>query len=181
VVAVSEGLTDKEGNYIAELDGSADSFGHKTLGGVGTALRTIIDEKIDVKDLKTRAIQLNSLQRSAAHCASDVDLDESYQCGFRAVEAAIRGESGIMISIERVSDFPYLIRYNEAKLDDVANKEKKVPQEWINAEGNDVTNEMVTYLSPLIHREASEYMYNGLPQFLRFNLRATVTASEVRG
>jgi 6-phosphofructokinase 1 len=174
IVAVSEGIKDAEGNYLADTGAAVDSFGHKTLGGVATALESLLKEKLGIKGLKSRAIQFNTLQRAAAHCSSQVDLDESYQCGYRAVEAALQGKTGIMITMNRRSDDPYLITFDEAGLGGIANKEKTVPLEWIDAENADMKSEFLDYARPLIRGEASEKTVDGLPRFFRFDLSKLV-------
>jgi 6-phosphofructokinase 1 len=180
VIAVSEGIHTADGNYLADTGAAEDMFGHKTLGGVATVLEDMIKEKVSVPKLKTRAIQLSTLQRAAAHCASSTDLQESYQCGYRAVEAAVNGGTDIMITIARISDIPYVVRYDVGQLDDVANKEKKVPLEWIVNDGTDVSEEMLVYLRPLVAGETSELLKAGLPRFFRFDLEKTVMPWEIR-
>jgi 6-phosphofructokinase 1 len=169
LIAVSEGIRDAEGHYLADTGAAEDMFGHKTLGGVAQALESIIKERVQIEKLKTRAIQFSTLQRAAAHMASDTDLKESFQCGYLAVEAALDGVSDVMITIQRDSDEPYLVHYAQSGLGGIANKEKKVPLEWITEDGSDVTEEMVAYLKPLVRGEASEIMDGGLPTFFRFD------------
>jgi len=174
VVTVSEGLSNRNGEYLADTGAEADMFGHKTLGGVATVLERILKENIKLPKLKTRAIQLSTLQRAAAHCASLTDLTESYQCGYRAVEAAVNGHSGIMITIKRISDEPYIVRYDVGDLSEIANKEKKVPLEWITDNGTNVSEEMMTYLRPLVTGETTGLTDKGLPQFFRFDLEKLI-------
>ncbi|MCL2493964.1 MAG: 6-phosphofructokinase [Clostridiales bacterium] len=179
LIAVSEGLHTADGNYIADKGSAVDMFGHKTLGGAATELEKQLKHRVKIDGLKTRAVQLSTLQRSAAHCASNVDLSESYQCGYRAVEAAVNGKSGIMITIARISDIPYVVRYDEGNLDQIANREKKVPAAWITEGGTDVSEEMMVYLRPLVTGETSELIVGGLPRFFRFDLDKTVLPWEV--
>lgn len=180
VVAISEGLRTKDGNYVAETGAAADMFGHKTLGGAANALEKIVKEQVKIPGLKTRAIQLSTLQRAAAHCASSTDLEESYQCGYRAVEAAVNGRTDIMITIARISDVPYVVRYDVGKLDDIANKEKKIPLSWITKDGTDVSEEMMVYLRPLVTKETTELLAEGLPRFFRFDLNEIVNPRDVK-
>ncbi|MCL2110926.1 MAG: 6-phosphofructokinase [Clostridiales bacterium] len=181
VIAVSEGLRFKDGVYVAETGAAEDMFGHKTLGGVANALEDLVKKHLsdDFPKIKTRAIQFSTLQRAAAHCASLTDLEESYQCGYRAVEAAVNGRSGVMVTLARVSDEPYLIRYDVGELDQIANKEKVVPDSWITKNGTDVGDKMMTYLRPLVRREASEKMVDGLPRFFQFDHGRMVRPGDV--
>ena len=180
LIAVSEGLRTKDGLYLSDTGAAEDMFGHKTLGGAANVLEKIVKERVDIPKLKTRAIQFSTLQRAAAHCASLTDLQEAYQCGYRAVEAAVNGLSDIMITITRISDVPYVVRYDIGKLDDIANKEKKVPLEWITKNGTDVSEEMLVYLRPLVTGETTELLSEGLPRFFRFDLGRMVTPREVK-
>jgi 6-phosphofructokinase 1 len=169
VVAVSEGIRLENGDYLADTGAVADAFGHKTLGGVATALESLVKSEIDEPKLKTRAIQFSTLQRAAAHCASARDLEESYQCGYRAVEAALEGKTDVMVTINRVGDDPYRAFYSLAPLAGIANKEKPVPLEWIDAANADVTEEFMRYARPLVRGEATERFVGGLPRFFRFD------------
>jgi len=169
VVAASEGIRFADGSYVAETGAAVDAFGHKTLGGVAFALEAMIKENVKVNKLKTRAIQLSTLQRSAGHIASATDIEEAYQCGYRAVEAALKGITDVMITIQRVSDEPYLTYYAESPLSGIANVETKIPLEWITADGRDVTEDVVRYLRPLVRGEITEKMVDGLPKFFRFD------------
>jgi len=174
IIAASEGLHTKEGDYLGDTGAEADMFGHKTFGGVASVLEQLVKDNVDLPKLKTRAIQLSTLQRAAAHCASLTDLEEAYQCGYRAVEAAVNGHSGIMITIKRISDTPYIVRYDVGNLSEVANKEKKVPMEWITKNGTDVSEEMMVYLRPLVTGDTSGLLEKGLPRYFRFDLERLV-------
>jgi 6-phosphofructokinase 1 len=176
VVAVSEGIRLENGDYLADTGAAEDSFGHKTLGGVATALEDLVKREIDEPKLKTRAIQFSTLQRAAAHCASAKDLEESYQCGYRAVEAALEGRTGVMVTINRVGDEPYRAYYSLAPLAGIANKEKPVPPEWIDAANADVTEEFMRYARPLVRGEATERFVGGLPRFFRFDWSKIIKA-----
>jgi 6-phosphofructokinase 1 len=167
VVAISEGIRLKDGSYVGDSGGALDSFGHSTLGGVGKTLEALVKEKLG--DIKTRVIEFSILQRAAAHIASTTDLDEAFQCGVRAVEAALQGITDVMISMTRASNIPYLVQYDATPLSNVANRERKVPADWITEDGAYVTDEMVEYLTPLIRGEASSKMVGGLPTYFRFD------------
>jgi 6-phosphofructokinase 1 len=178
IVAVSEGIKYADGTYLADTGAAEDMFGHKTLGGVANILESLLKEKSGIKRLKSRAIMFSTLQRAAAHYASETDLSESYECGRRAVESALAGRSGLMITIQRESNEPYLIRYAEGALDNIANAEKTVPLEWISDGGTNVSQEMVDYLRPLVRGESSETNIGGLPRFFRFDWTKTVGPGE---
>lgn len=162
VVAVSEGIRDESGNYAAEAyqSGAVDVFGHKYLSGTAKFLSDMVKEKIGCK---TRAIELNLMQRCAAHIASKTDIEESKQLGAKAVELATLGHSGEMSIIVRKSDKPYEVEISSADIALVANEEKVIPRMWINERGNDVTEAFLDYVRPLVMGETEPVYKNGLP------------------
>ncbi len=172
LVAVSEGVRLANGNYVAQANsGAVDMFGHTALGGVADALGNMVQANLSEKfaGLKVRSVDPSVLQRVAMHLASGVDLEEARMCGVRAVEAALRGESDKMVYIKRVSNHPYLVRYELTDLGNVANHEKKVPLEWICDDGTNVTQDMVEYLLPLFRGKTDVCYEDGLPRFFQFD------------
>lgn len=165
LVAVSEGVHDAEGNFLCEQEGSKqlDVFGHTMLSGAGKILEEAVRAQIGCK---VRSIELNLLQRCAGHILSKTDIEESGRLGAKAVELAVAGESGLMASLTRVSDAPYTVEYRGVDIRNVANKEKKIPREWINEAGNGVKEELITYLTPLVQGELSSIYENGMPSYL---------------
>ncbi|MBE6816794.1 MAG: 6-phosphofructokinase [Ruminococcaceae bacterium] len=163
IVVVSEGINDGKGNYVAEGGCSQDGFGHAQLSGAGAYLKTVIEDEIGCK---VRALEPSVLQRSAGHIASLCDVNEAFNLGTVAVKAAGDGKTGVFATLRRLSDKPYCVEYGTEKIEVVANQEKLVPREWINAEGNDVTDEMVRYLKPLIRGVATTPYRAGLPDYI---------------
>ncbi|WP_026664392.1 6-phosphofructokinase [Butyrivibrio sp. FC2001] len=163
VVAVSEGIRDKDGNYISASSTSTDNFGHNQLSGAGKALESLVAERIGVK---VRSVEVNILQRCASHLASLTDLNESAEQGKRALLLAKEGKSGVMVTLKRTGNTPYCVETDYQDIHDTANLVKNVPDSWINAEGNDVTEEMLTYLRPLIAGEPVIRFKNGVPEYL---------------
>ena len=111
---------------------------------------------------------LSTLQRSASHMASRVDIDEAFMVGGAAVKAADEGDTGKMIVIDRVSDDPYMSATGIYDVHRIANEEKLVPREWMNREANYVTKDFVDYIKPLIQGDYQPIMVNGLPRHLGF-------------
>jgi len=168
-VVCGEGVKTPDGKYLGEAGGSfsKDSFGHTQLGGAANTVRAIIEEKVGVKARTNRA---GTAQRVARHFASATDVEEAYLVGQKAVEAAIEGVSGKMVTIERVSDDPYQITTGLCDLELVANGEKPVAPEFINENGTHITDAFRQYASPLIMGEAPLDMGDdGLPNYTRFN------------
>lgn len=162
VVAVSEGVRFADGRYVGESSqsGIADVFGHKYLAGTGKMLELAVREKFGCK---VRSIELSLPQRCAAHMQSATDIAESVRVGRGAAEAAIGAETGIMMIIERISNKPYASRIMHTDIKNTANKMRGVPREFINEEGNGVTDECLDYILPLIEGEIYPKYKNGLP------------------
>ncbi len=166
IVAVSEGIKTKEGKYIPEMfqELKKDAFGHAQLGGTAQVLAEEIGKRINVK---VRAIEFSLIQRSAAHLASKVDVEEAFNAGKKAVQAAVRGTTDRMVGFKRVSSNPYKIKYALIPLKQVANTEKKVPLEWILADGAGLTQAYIDYALPLIQGDSKAKLVDGLPHFAK--------------
>ncbi len=162
VVALSEGIRDKNGNYIADSKSGVklDAFGHKALGGAGKVLESLVKEKIGCK---ARTVELSLLQRCAAHLASKTDIDESVMIGKYAVETALNGDSGYMVGFERSSESEYYITPIKVPVSEVANAVRQVPDDFINAEKNNITDKGLEWIAPLVIGESIPDFENGLP------------------
>ncbi len=168
IVVVSEGIKDKDGKYISEygadLAKTKDSFGHAQLGGLASFLADTLKAETGAK---TRGIELSLLQRCAAHCASQTDIDESFASGEAAVKNAIAGVTDKMVGFEReYVDGKYVCHTKLFDLSVVANTEKKVPLEWLNDTKDGLNEKFVEYALPLIQGETQLKKVNGLPRFV---------------
>ena len=135
-IAISDGIRLADGTYVSEAGGGSDyvdAFGHKQLTGSATYLANLINHEIGCK---TRAVEFSSLQRSASHLASRVDINEAFMVGGAAVKAADEGDTGKMVVIDRVSDDPYQSATGVYDVHKTANGEKTVPREWITERGD---------------------------------------------
>ncbi|MDO4174772.1 MAG: 6-phosphofructokinase, partial [Eubacteriales bacterium] len=165
IVAVSEGIHYADGSFVSEAKTSAtDGFGHAQLGGLAAMLADVVKERLNVK---VRGIELSLLQRCAAHCASQTDIDESFLAGQTAVNSAVAGETDKMVAFECSRENGYSCKTKLLNLSDVANYEKKVPVEWINERGNNVSQDFIDYALPLIQGETQMKKENGLPRFAK--------------
>lgn len=164
VVCVSEGINDGNGTFICEFasDVGVDTFGHKMLTGSGKYLENLIKEKLGVK---VRSVELNVSQRCSSSCLSKTDLDEADHSGAFAVNAALNGETGKMISFVRANTSPYELSFYTADVNIICNQEKAVPLSWITKDGSDVTDEFIRYAAPLIQGSVDVPTENGLPLF----------------
>ena len=175
---MSEGIHDKDGKFISEYASAGaakDAFGHTQLGGLAAFLANHMKAATGAK---VRGIELSLLQRCAAHCASQTDLDESFSAGKAAVDNAVAGVTDKMVGFERAyEDGKYVCKIKLFELTDVANTEKKVPVEWIKPDGEGLTQDFVDYALPLIQGETQLTKVNGLPRFVKL---AKVKAEPVK-
>ena len=162
-VGVSEGLLNAEGKLMAEA-GTKDAFGHAQLGGVGPLIASRVKEKLGQKYHWAVA---DYLQRAARHLASKTDVQHSYAVGKAAVELALAGHNAVMPTIVRTSDKPYRWKIGMSPLDQVANVEKKLPANYISADGFGITRAARAYLEPLVRGEDYPPYRNGLPHYTR--------------
>ncbi len=164
IAVISEGIHDKNNIFIAEYASkiASDAFGHKQMGGAAAYLASEISAKLKCK---TRAIEFSLLQRCGAHCASKCDIDEAFELGKKAVEAAVGGMNGKMTAVRRLKGNEYKTEIVYVDLKDVANAEHKFPVEWI--EGTSISDAFRDYALPLIAGDNEYPRENGLPRFAR--------------
>ncbi|MGC4028762.1 MAG: 6-phosphofructokinase [Steroidobacteraceae bacterium] len=167
VIVVSEGVKGPDGKFLAEA-GTRDAFGHAQLGGVGPVIANLVKEKLGHKYHWAVA---DYLQRAARHIASKTDVEQAYAVGKAAVEYAVKGMNAVMPAIIRKSSRPYRWVIEPAPLDAIANVEKKVPREFITADGFGITAACRRYLAPLIAGEDYPPYKDGLPDYVRIKGR----------
>lgn len=166
VIAVSEGVKLEDGRYVCELADdvhAVDAFGHKTLTGTARFLANTVARRLDTK---TRCIELSTLQRCAGHLTSRTDITEAYQVGGAAAKAAFEGHTGEMVALDRISNAPYQCGTSLHPISEVANLEKKVPLEWVNADHTAMTDEFLAYALPLVQAELTPIYVEGLPHHI---------------
>jgi len=163
VVVVSEGVKNAEGKFLAE-GGTRDAFGHVQLGGAGPVIAQLVKSQLGYKYHWAMA---DYLQRAARHIASKTDVDQAYAVGKAAVEYAVRGMNGVMPAIIRKSSKPYRWKIEAVPLEQVANVEKKVPRDFITADGFGITAACRRYLAPLIAGEDYPPYQDGLPAYVK--------------
>lgn len=148
-IVVSEGVRNKDGKFINEIETTAhDKFGHTQLGGVGEALKKLIlDAGITSR---VKALELGVLQRCAMHCSSKIDIEEASIAGYHALKYGMEGNNGYMVAIKRENNYPYKSSFFLVEADKVANNVKYFPDKWINDEGNNITQDAYEYFKPLL-------------------------------
>jgi 6-phosphofructokinase len=163
VIVVSEGAAYPDGRFLADA-GTKDAFGHTQLGGVGPVIANMVRE---AHGYKYHWAVADYLQRAARHVASKVDVQQAYAVGKAAVELAVKGQNAVMPAIVRKSSKPYKWVIGSVPLSEVANVEKKVPRDYITADGFGITEPCRRYLAPLIAGEDPPPYKDGLPQYVR--------------
>jgi len=163
-IVVSEGLKDKNGNYLYDTEPIDDSFSHPQLGGVGIYLKNLIVNEGTTRRVKV--LQLGTAQRCAMHIASKTDIEEAYLVGKNALKYAVEGYTGFMIALNRLGNNPYRVETFRVEISKVANRVKHFPRKWITDENNNVTRETIDYINPLILGEASLSLEDGIPNYL---------------
>ena len=165
IIAVSEGIRDENGEYYcSQTTQSHDIFGHAQLAGCARVVEGFLKEEFGYK---MRSIELNVLQRCSGHFTSLTDLNESQHIGKRAAHAAIKGRTGVVMAFERTGD--YVCTVIENNVADVANKERKVPDEFISENSNDVTDAFMKYARPLILGDVQVITEDGVPKHITRN------------
>jgi ATP-dependent phosphofructokinase / diphosphate-dependent phosphofructokinase len=160
-VVVSEGLHAPDGSFVAD-QGLRDAFGHAQLGGVAPVIANLVKSELK---LKMHWAVSDYLQRSARHIAARTDVQQAYAVGKAAVELALKGANAVMPAIVRTSNRPYRWKIGTAPLAEVANREHKMPREFITADGFGVTAKGRAYLLPLIQGEDYPPYRDGLPAY----------------
>jgi 6-phosphofructokinase len=152
IIAVSEGIKDSDGNPIVTSlmeKAEIDAHGNVQLSGTGALgdlLAKYVKDNLNIK--RVRSDTFGYCQRSFIDCISDVDQIEAREAGERAVQIAISTTHQGSIAIQRVGQ--YAVDYKLVPLSQVAAKTKYMPDEFINKEGNNVTEAFKTYLRPLL-------------------------------
>lgn len=167
MVVASEGVRDTQGNFLSATR-SQDSFGHAQLGGVAPYLAERVRQHLAYKYHWAVA---DYLQRAARHLGSAVDVAQAEATGQVAVKLAVAGKSGVMPVIERTSNKPYKWRVTSAEVSTVANREKKIPRDWISEDGFGINRKTRDYLLPLIEGEDYPPQRGGLPVYARLALK----------
>ena len=147
VVAVSEGVHDPQGNFLAAASEAVDAFGHKQLGGVSAYLA---DQVTHGTGLKARFEKPDTMQRACTALISTTDAQEAYDVGQAAVRAMMEGQTGQMVTLVREPGSVYRARTGLVPLEKVANREKHLPAEYMAGPEEGVTEAFLAYVRPLI-------------------------------
>ena len=153
VIAVSEGICDTDGETWAKKlaeNAEVDAHGNIQLSGTGALADFLAGEiKAKLKIKRVRADTFGYLQRSFAGLQSPVDAAEARRCGNEAVKMSLEYESGSVAMKRTGNGADYGVAYERTELANVAEKTKHLPDEFINADGNGVTQAFIDYALPL--------------------------------
>lgn len=166
-IAVSEGIKYKSGAFVSDM-GYTDSFGNRQLGDVGRVVANIILTRLG---LKVHVAIPDYLQRSGGHIVSKTDQEEAIKIGEKALEYALNGMTGYMVTINRLSNDPYEVEYGKVPLFEVANNTKYLPEEYISDDGYNMNEKFIEYAKPLIYGESYPVYQNGIPKYVSFPIK----------
>lgn len=161
-VIVSEGLKNRDGEFMSSATDLRDAFGHTQLGGIAPVISHLVKRELNYK---CHWAVSDYLQRAARHIASQTDVEQAYALGKMGIEYALQGKNGIMLTINRVSDTPYQWAIGHVPLEQVANVERKMPRDFITEDGFHITDACRSYLKPLIQGESYPPYKDGLPAY----------------
>ena len=157
LVVVSEGIRDKDNNFVA-ANKQSDAFGHTQMGGVASYLASLFMDD----GYKTRAIEISLMQRAGSFVSSKTDIDEAKQVGYQALKEMTLGKSGFMVIIKRVSDKPYQVRYDTCPVEKIADIAVPLKKEYISSSLDNITPAFIDYVLPLIQGEEKDTFKDGL-------------------
>ena len=162
LVAIAEGFRDTGGILSEEVfTNTKDGFNHPIVSGVGQRLADLVRDRLNIK---SRAVELNIVQRSNT-LISEVDSREAYNLGYRAVEIGT-DRTNLVPVLRRKDGETYEVYYTEVAPDKIANREMKIPQEWLVNKKN-LQEKILAYALPLIEGEVDQAYENGMPVFVK--------------
>jgi 6-phosphofructokinase 1 len=164
IVVVSEGLKKSDGKFlVSNENNSNDYFGYKKMGGVASYLASKLRAHVTCKIVP---VEMGILQRCSIYHGSQTDLNEAINCGYQGLIFALQGVSGQMVIMEREKGASYQVHYRHTPIQQVANKEKPIPHDWINTKGNHMNQSFHDYIHPLIQGNIQVQEKDGIPIFI---------------
>ena len=162
LIAIAEGFRDTNGVLSEEVfTNTKDGFNHPIVSGVGQRLADLVRDRLGIK---SRAVELNIVQRSNA-LISEVDSREAYNLGYEAVEIGTE-RTNLVPVLRRKNGETYEVYYTEVAPDEIANKEMKIPQEWL-VDKKTLQENILAYALPLIEGEVDQAYEKGMPVFVK--------------
>ena len=162
LVAIAEGFRDTGGILSEEVfTNTKDGFNHPIVSGVGQRLADLVRDRLDIK---SRAVELNIVQRSNT-LISEVDSKEAYNLGYKAVEIGT-DRTNLVPVLRRKEGKDYEVYYTEVAPDEIANREMKIPQEWL-VDKKTLEEKIQAYALPLIEGQVDQTYEKGMPVFVK--------------
>lgn len=162
VIAVSEGFMDKEEKLLTEKQKSFDKgFNHPIIAGIGQKISDYIHNELEIK---TRSVELNIVQRTS-FLISKTDSDEAYQLGYLAIKYGIE-KTNIVPILKRENSNDYKVKYSTTKPSNIANKEKKIPRQWLDSR-EILKEKIIDYTLPLIKGEVEQEFNDGIFDYIK--------------
>ena len=155
--AILDGATTETVNGAAY----ADAFGHRDSAAPGQLLRDLLQRE---SGRRCRLDVLGALQKVALLPENTVDRAEAFAVGAEAARAALAGESGVCITLERAASAEYAYSLGRAPLDRIAATERLLPAEFLDDVGQP-SQSFREWLAPLV-REAAAHADALLPDGL---------------
>lgn len=161
VVAISEGFMDKEESLKDKEEKSYDKgFNHPIIAGIGKKISDYINKEMGIK---TRSVELNIVQRTNL-LISETDAKEAYELGYMSIKESLEKTNQVPI-IKRKTNNPYKISYETTIAQKIANKEKKIPKEWLE-DREKLKEKIKEYTLPLIKGEIVQDYTDGIFDYI---------------
>lgn len=152
-IVCGEGITNADGSPVSASE-TKDKFGNVEFGAMGGTSVAMVLHRIISQEFGWRGeFQVSeSLPMCAADRGVKLDFREAFNCGREAVKLAVKGYSHVMVTMKRINKGkqPYKIGFGTIPLDEVANHERPMPDEYLAENGMDITPAFLEYLRPLI-------------------------------
>ena len=162
VVAVSEGFMDKDSLLENEKQKSFDKgFNHPIIAGIGQKISDYIHKELEIK---TRCVELNIVQRTS-FLISKTDSDEAFELGYLALKEG-KDKTNIVPFLKREENNPYKVSYSTTNPANIANKEKKIPKEWL-ADRKVLEEKMIEYALPLVQCQIDQEYSDGIFDYIK--------------
>lgn len=157
MVVISEGIKDKDGNAIG-ASGHKDQFGNLEMSGASHYLNALLTKE----GIKTRSIELSTVQRCSSFVPSLTDIKEAKLCGAFAFKNALNEKTNKMVIMKRISNKPYKIKLELVDIAKVATTAVYMPSKYINKAGDNINKSYIDYVLPLIKGEGKTFDDDGL-------------------
>ncbi|MFP4521306.1 MAG: diphosphate--fructose-6-phosphate 1-phosphotransferase [Fibrobacterota bacterium] len=151
-IACGEGAVWEDGTPVSASE-TKDKFGNVEFGAMGGSSVALNIHKLiksHFPDWRGEFQITESLPMCGADRSPEIDIEEGFSLGEEAVRLASAGESGVMATLIRESDSPYVTKMGTIPLDRVANETKPIPDEMLSEDGFMVNEKFVEYMRPLI-------------------------------